>query len=41
VSLEEALSEADVVVVLVNHKEFSAETLGSDVKILDFVNAIN
>ena len=41
VSLEEAMKEADVVVVLVNHKEFTAETLNNtDIKTLDFVNAV-
>ncbi len=40
VSLEEAVREADVVVVLVKHKEFSAETLGNDVESLDFVNVV-
>jgi UDP-N-acetyl-D-mannosaminuronic acid dehydrogenase len=39
VSLEDALKEADVVVVLVNHKEFNRESLKTDAKILDFVNA--
>ena len=41
VDLDKALSEADVVVVLVNHKEFSADTLKSSAKILDFVHALN
>ncbi len=40
VGLDEAMREADVLVVLVNHKEFNAETLGNDVKVLDFVNAV-
>jgi UDP-N-acetyl-D-mannosaminuronic acid dehydrogenase len=40
VSLEDALKEADVVVVLVNHKEFNRESLKTDAKVLDFVNAI-
>ncbi len=41
VSLEEALSQADVVVVLVNHKEFTADALSSHANVLDFVNAMN
>lgn len=40
VGLDEAMREADVLVVLVNHKEFDAKTLGNDVKVLDFVNAV-
>lgn len=40
VSLDEAMNQADILVVLVNHKEFSNETLGNDVEILDFVNAV-
>ncbi len=40
VSLDKALSAADVVVVLVNHKEFSVDTLKADAEILDFVHAI-
>lgn len=38
-SLEDALKDADVVVVLVNHKEFNATTLEASKKVLDFVNA--
>jgi UDP-N-acetyl-D-mannosaminuronic acid dehydrogenase len=41
VSLEDALKEADVIVVLVNHKEFNRESLKTDAKVLDFVNALN
>ena len=41
VSLDKALSEADVVVVLVNHKEFSIDTLKVCTNVLDFVHAIN
>ena len=41
VSLEKAVSEADVVVVLVNHKEFTADTLSMGENVLDFVNAIH
>jgi len=40
VSLEDALKEADVIAVLVNHKEFNKESLKTDAKILDFVNAL-
>jgi len=40
VGLDEAMNTADVLVVLVNHKEFSRETLGNDIEILDFVNAV-
>jgi len=40
VSLKEAMKEADVVVVLVNHKEFNADSLKTDAKVLDFVNAM-
>lgn len=40
VSLDEAMNQADILAVLVNHKEFSNETLGNDVEILDFVNAV-
>ncbi len=39
-SLEDALSTADVVVVLVNHKEFHKESLKTDAVVLDFVNAL-
>jgi UDP-N-acetyl-D-mannosaminuronic acid dehydrogenase len=39
-SLEDALSTADVVVVLVNHKEFHRESLKTDAVVLDFVNAL-
>ncbi len=41
VSLDRALSKADVVVVLVNHKEFSADTLKVSTDVLDFVHAVN
>ena len=41
VGLDKALSEADVVVVLVNHKEFSADTLNVSTEVLDFVHAVN
>ncbi len=40
VSLAHVLSEADVMVVLVNHKEFDADSLQPEVKILDFVNSV-
>lgn len=40
VSLENALNVADVVVVLVNHKEFTADSLIKNQNILDFVKAI-
>jgi len=40
VPLKEALEKADVVVVLVNHKEFNADSLKTDAKVLDFVNAV-
>ncbi len=40
VSLEKALNNSDVIVVLVNHKEFSANTLNINKKILDFVHAM-
>jgi len=40
VSLEDALKEADVIAVLVKHKEFTEKSLkNTDAKILDFVNA--
>jgi UDP-N-acetyl-D-mannosaminuronic acid dehydrogenase len=39
VSLEDAIKEADVVVVLVNHKEFNAQVLAAGKKVLDFVNS--
>jgi len=39
-TLDEALNEADVIVVLVKHKEFTDESLkNTNAKILDFVNA--
>lgn len=40
VSLDKAVSEADVVVVLVNHKEFSADTLKVATDVLDFVHVV-
>ena len=40
VSLKVAMNEADVLVVLVNHKEFSREIIGTDIEILDFVNVV-
>ncbi len=40
VGLDKALSEVDVVMMLVNYKEFLANTLKIDTEILDFVYAI-
>ncbi len=40
VSLETAVKDADIVVILVKHKEFSKNTLSSSKKILDFVNSV-
>lgn len=40
VSLEVAVKDADIVVVLVNHKDFSSRTLQASNKVLDFVNAV-
>jgi UDP-N-acetyl-D-mannosaminuronic acid dehydrogenase len=38
VSLEDALKEADVIAVLVKHKDFNRQSLKTDAKVLDFVN---
>jgi len=40
VTLDDAKKKADIIVVLVNHKEFSMSTLDASNKVLDFVNAV-
>ena len=39
VTLNESLDNADILVLLVNHKEFNKKSLQAKIKILDFVNA--